>query len=136
MGGDTNPGGLMVINRGDIFAFESGSTVAPTQVIATQTPAASSTPAVAPVSAIATPKVTHQAATETIFDDSHGAFVHSEGWLHEINPQAYNGYYKRAPPNWLRLISHYRRIVQHHLHQRTRIPKRDGVCGWRKSGYD
>gem|GEM_PF-3350955 len=104
-GDPTNPGRLMVINRGDIGAFESESTVAPTQVVVTQTPIASSTPTVAPVSATATPteivptttpEVTHQVATETIFDDTHGAFVYSAGWLHEINLQAFNGSYKKS----------------------------------------
>lgn len=98
-GDPTNPGGLMVINRGDIGVFESETTTAPTQVVATQTPAASSTPTSAPVSPTAAPTEAAPTATPEpgiIFDDSHGAFVYSEGWLHEINPQAYNGYYKKS----------------------------------------
>jgi parallel beta-helix repeat protein len=112
-GDPTNPGGVVIVNRADIGAFESESTAAPTQVVATQTPIASFTPTSAPASPTATASSTptaaateivptatsgpiNQAGAEVIFDDTHGAFVYSASWIHEINPQAYGGSFKRS----------------------------------------
>jgi parallel beta-helix repeat protein len=49
-GDPANPAGVMVVNRGDIGVFESGSSPAPTQVTATQTATAAFTPTSVPVS--------------------------------------------------------------------------------------
>jgi parallel beta-helix repeat protein len=120
-GDPANPGGVVIVNRGDIGVFESASSPAPTQVTATQTATAAFTPTNVPASPTAllptatatasaasivptftptamvptsTQVVINQTGVEMIYDDLNGAIEYSSGWDTVVDPQAYNGSYK------------------------------------------